>query len=128
MVWPVERCYAALEPLPNAEVSGLPRDFLVESDQTRRDPCHRPFVRPRSRFDVKIDVPCQIKTDFGWCGNRCQEINHGHGQLPVFDCDARFLCSPSSGLGQENGVPSEMDFGGSQNAPVSGTSPVSPQI
>jgi len=30
-----------------AEVHGLPLDLLVGSDQTRRDPSHRPFVRPR---------------------------------------------------------------------------------
>jgi len=29
------------------EVGGLPRDFLAEADQTRRDPTHSSFVCPR---------------------------------------------------------------------------------
>ena len=64
MKWPVERSDPTGEPVPNAEVCGLPRNLLTESDQTRRDASHRSFVRPRSRSDVKINFPRQIKTDF----------------------------------------------------------------
>jgi hypothetical protein len=30
MIWPIERRYAAREPLPNSKVGGLPCNFLAE--------------------------------------------------------------------------------------------------